>query len=126
MTCAALEAVELGRLLDEAGPAADGSGTLDARLSARYYQQAATIVATPWQFATGGDFSYPETGGERPRGVRLKNAYAKRIQLASMVDPQVRRVFTSVQHLITDPAALLKPAMVVRVLRAARKAPAQR
>ena len=79
-------------------------------------------MATPWQFATGGDFGYPETGGERPRGIRLKNAYAERVQLASMVDPQVRRTFTSVQHLITDPAELMKPAMVVRVLRGARKA----
>ncbi|HEX8768610.1 MAG TPA: tryptophan 7-halogenase, partial [Jatrophihabitans sp.] len=120
MTCAALEAVELGRLLD--GAAGPGSSSLGPELAARYYQQAATIVATPWQFATGGDFSYPETGGERPRGVRLKNAYAKRVQLASMVDPQVRRTFTSVQHLITDPAELLKPAMVARVLRSSRKA----
>jgi len=116
MTCAALEAVELGRLLD-------GAAGLGPELSARYYQQAATIVATPWQFATGGDFSYPQTGGDRPRGVGLKNAYAKRIQLASMIDPQVRRVFTEVQHLIADPAELLKPAMVARVLRSARKAP---
>ncbi len=135
MTCAALEAVELGRLLDEravsgsavSGSAISGSAAgIDSNLSARYYQQAARIVATPWQFATGGDFSYPETGGERPRGVRLKNAYAKRIQLASMVDPEVRRTFTSVQHLITEPAALMKPAMVLRVLRSARKAPSQR
>lgn len=119
MTCAALEAVELGKLLD--APAGSGSA-LGQQLSTRYYQQAAKIVATPWQFATGGDFNYPETGGDRPRGIRLKNAYAKRVQLASMVDPQVRRAFTSVQHLITDPAVLLKPAMVARVLRGARKA----
>lgn len=122
MTCAALEAVELGRLLDSS--TGSGSG-LGQELSRRYYQQAARIVATPWQFATGGDFSYPETGGDRPRGIRLKNAYAKRVQLASMVDPQVRRAFTSVQHLITDPAVLLKPAMVARVLRGARKAPSR-
>lgn len=119
MTCAALEAVELGTLLDGA---AQSGGSVDAELSRRYYQQAGRIVATPWQFATGGDFSYPETGGERPRGIRVKNAYAKRVQLASMVDPQVRRVFTSVQHLITDPTELIKPAMVLRVLRGARKA----
>ena len=120
MTCAALEAVALGRLLDDT-VGSDAAG-LDSQLSRRYYQQAARIVATPWQFATGGDFSYPETGGERPRGIRLKNAYAKRVQLASMVDPEVRKVFTSVQHLITEPAALMKPAMIARVLRGAHKA----
>ena len=107
MTCAALEAVELGRLLDSsAGLGRCRLGRTRRELALRYYRQAAKIVATPWQFATGGDFSYPETGGERPRGIRLKNAYAKRVQLASMVDPKVRRAFTSVQHLISDPAAL--------------------
>ena len=126
MTCAALEAVgagQAGSVLIQVWPGGFGPA-IDAgpRLSARYYQQAAKIVATPWQFATGGDFSYPETGGDRPRGVRLKNAYAKRVQLASMVDPQVRRTFTSVQHLITEPTELMKPAMVLRVLRGARKA----
>jgi 2-polyprenyl-6-methoxyphenol hydroxylase-like FAD-dependent oxidoreductase len=115
MTCAAMEAVELGRLLDEsAGPSAE--------LSRQYYQRAAKIVATPWQFATGADFNYPETSGDRPRGIRLKNAYAKRVQLAAMVDPQIRLLFTSVQHLIVDPAELTKPATVARVLRLSRKA----
>ncbi|MEO6504305.1 MAG: tryptophan 7-halogenase [Jatrophihabitantaceae bacterium] len=123
MTCAALEAVELGRLLDSSAGSGGSGSALGQELALRYYRQAAKIVATPWQFATGGDFSYPETGGERPRGIRLKNAYAKRVQLASMVDPTVRRAFTSVQHLISDPAVLLKPAMVARVLRGARKAP---
>jgi 2-polyprenyl-6-methoxyphenol hydroxylase-like FAD-dependent oxidoreductase len=124
MSCAALEAVELGRLLDSfAGTGSVASRGLDPQLSGLYYEQAARIVATPWQFATGADFSYPETGGERPRGIRLKNAYAKQIQLASIVDPEVRRVFTAVQHLIADPAELLKPGMVARVLRGARKAP---
>jgi 2-polyprenyl-6-methoxyphenol hydroxylase-like FAD-dependent oxidoreductase len=124
MSCAALEAVQLNRLLDSV--AGSGSAGLDPPLSCRYYQEAARIVATPWQFAADADFSYPQTGGDRPRGVRLKNAYAKRVQLASMVDPQVRQVFTSVQHLIADPAELLKPAMIARVLRGAAKAPAQR
>jgi 2-polyprenyl-6-methoxyphenol hydroxylase-like FAD-dependent oxidoreductase len=130
MTCAALEALELGRLLDSLAGAGsmDGAGSadsagLDGQLSTRYYEQAARIVATPWQFATGADFNYPETGGERPRFIRLKNAYAKQIQLASIVDPEVRQVFTSVQHLIAEPAELFKPAMVARVLRGSHRAP---
>lgn len=114
MTCAAMEAVELGDLLQhhpEVTPA----------LTAEYYQRAARIVATPWRFASGGDFAYPQTVGARPRGIALLNAYARRVQLASMVNPAVRRVFTSVQHLIMAPAALTAPAMVVEVLRSARR-----
>ncbi len=114
MTCAAMEAVALGDLLGR-------HPEVTAALTAEYHQRAARIVATPWRFASGGDFAYPQTEGVRPRGIALLNAYARRVQLASMVNPSVRRVFTSVQHLIMDPAALTAPAMVVEVLRSARR-----
>lgn len=115
MTCAAMEAVQLGELLDV-------HATVTAALTAEFYQRLARIVATPWRFAAGGDFAYPQTEGIRPRGISVMNAYARQVQLASMVDPDIRRVFTSVQHLIMDPSELSRPAMVVRVLRTARRA----
>ncbi|MEV8511462.1 hypothetical protein [Dactylosporangium sp. NPDC051484] len=115
MTCAAIEAVELGRLLER-------HAAVTATLSLEYHRRAARVVATPWRFASGGDFAYPQTAGVRPRGVALVNAYARRVQLASMVNQDVRQVFTSVQHLIMDPAALSTPAMVARVLRSGRRA----
>nr|BFE57618.1 hypothetical protein GCM10020063_021440 [Dactylosporangium thailandense] len=110
MTCAALEAVELGELLER-------HTAVTAALSLDYFRRAARIVATPWRFASGGDFAYPQTEGARPLGAGLLNAYARRVQLASMRNPDVRRVFTSVQHLIMDPAALTSPAMIAKVLR---------
>jgi 2-polyprenyl-6-methoxyphenol hydroxylase-like FAD-dependent oxidoreductase len=115
MTCAAMEAAELGTLLDK------HSGVTGA-LVEEYYRSAARIVATPWQFAAGGDFMYPQTTGERPRGIGLLNAYSRRIQLASIVDVEVREVFTQVQHLILDPAVLRKPSMILKVLRSSRRA----
>jgi 2-polyprenyl-6-methoxyphenol hydroxylase-like FAD-dependent oxidoreductase len=115
MTCAALEAAELGTLLDK------HSGVTGA-LSAEYYRAAARIVATPWQFAAGGDFAYPQTTGERPFGIGLLNAYSRRIQQASIVDSEVREVFTRVQHLILDPSVLRRPAMILKVLRSSRRA----
>jgi 2-polyprenyl-6-methoxyphenol hydroxylase-like FAD-dependent oxidoreductase len=115
MTCAALEAVELGTLLDK------HSG-VTATFTAEFYRRAAAIIAIPWQFATGGDFAYPQTKGKRPPGIRLLNAYSRRIQLASIVDPGIREVFTLVQHLVLDPGVLRRPSMVLRVLRSSRKA----
>lgn len=115
MTCAALEAVELGTLLDK-------HSTVSAAFTADYYKRAAAVIATPWQFATGGDFAYPQTKGKRPPGIGLLNAYSRRIQLASIVDPQLREVFTLVQHLLVDPGVLRKPSTVLRVLRSSRKA----
>lgn len=119
MTCAALESVALGALLDRYGAATPV-------LSREFYREAARIIATPWRFAAGGDFAYPETEGRRPRGIRLLNGYSRRIQLAAQVDPEVRRTFTEVQHLITPPSVLRRPGMVWRVMRTARRAPGAR
>lgn len=119
MTCAALEAQALGRRLDEHGAAT-------AALSADFYRDAAAVIATPWQFAANGDFAYPQTQGVRPRGVGLLNRYSRRIQLAARADPEIRRIFTAVQHLITPPGVLRKPKMILRVLRMSRRVPADR
>ena len=67
MTCATKESVALGAALDRH----DGEAT--PAMARDYYAAATTIVATPWQFAVGGDFAYPETTGPRPRGIGLRN-----------------------------------------------------
>jgi len=113
MTCAALEAVALGRLLDRG---LDGAG-----LARGFYREAARIIKTPWQFAVGADFAWPETTGPRPRGITLLNGYSRRLQLGALVDPRLRRTFTAVQQLVRPPGALFTPRMVVRVIRANRR-----
>lgn len=112
MTCAALDAITLGRVLAR-------YGTATSEMARAYFREVGNTLATPWRFAVGGDFVFPETTGPRPRGIRLLNGYSRRIQLASKVDPVVRKTFTSVQHLLEPPDVLFKPAMVLRVLRAA-------
>ncbi|MGY0235115.1 FAD-dependent oxidoreductase [Longispora urticae] len=119
MTCAALEALELDRLLTS-------RETVTAALSTEYYRAAARTIATPWQFAVGGDFAYPLTEGPRPRGIGFLNWYTRKMQEAAGVDLGVRRTFTSVQHLVTPPAVLQRPAMMWKVLWAARRATAGR
>ncbi|NUT32748.1 MAG: hypothetical protein HOV79_06695, partial [Hamadaea sp.] len=115
MTCAALEALTLDRLLTRHGPAAD------ARFTHAYHKAAAALLKTPWSFAAGGDLRWPQTTGPRTGGSRLLNGYTSRVLSASVVDPQVRRVFTAVQHLLLPPSALLRPSVVRRVLRATRR-----
>ncbi|GIG56544.1 FAD-binding monooxygenase [Longispora fulva] len=117
MTCATLEAVALGELLD-------GRAEVDAELTTAFYQRAAAVISTPWQFAVGGDFAYPQTQGPRPKGIGLLNWYSRRIQIAAQTDPEVRRTFTAVQHLIEGPEALRTPKMVWKVLFGARRATA--
>jgi len=114
MTCAAMEAVALGRLLDRRP---DNSG----RLAREFYREAARIIKTPWQFAVGADFVYPETVGPRPFGIDLLNGYSQRLQQGARVDGDLRRTFTAVQHLVEPPRRLFTPAMVARVVRAGRR-----
>jgi 2-polyprenyl-6-methoxyphenol hydroxylase-like FAD-dependent oxidoreductase len=114
MTCAAKEAVALGAALDRHGAAT-------AEMAREYYRAADQIVATPWQFAVGGDFAYPQTTGPRPRDIKMRNWYSRRIALASQVAPDINAAFVGVQHLVTPPSVLFKPAMIARVLRMARK-----
>ena len=111
MTCATLDALALGRQLDKHGSASSA-------MAAGFYREIGDILSTPWRFAVGGDFSFPETTGPRPRGISLLNGYSRRIQLASRIDSDVRRAFTSVQHLIAPPTILFTPSMIAKVLRA--------
>jgi 2-polyprenyl-6-methoxyphenol hydroxylase-like FAD-dependent oxidoreductase len=110
MTCATQEAEALGAALDR-------HGSPTAGMARDFYRAAATIIATPWLFAAGGDFEYPQTRGRRPPGIRLLNRYSRRVQRAAVSSTEVRRTFAAVQHLIAPPAALFTPAMVAKVLR---------
>lgn len=113
MTCAAFSARALGEALDK-----HPSGTAMAR---DYYAAVAQIVETPWQFAVGGDFAYPQTTGPRPRDIKLRNWYSRQIAYASQIDAGVNRAFVRVQQLLDPPSVLMKPEFVLRVLRRARE-----
>ncbi|MFI2437518.1 NAD(P)/FAD-dependent oxidoreductase [Streptomyces sp. NPDC018693] len=118
MTVAALEAIALGECLDRfKGPSAP--------MARAYYRAAGRIIDTPWQMATGGDFVYPETVGPRPPGTGLVNRYVRQVMLASHVSVHAHRIMLEVQHLLTAPSAVMRPATVVRALFAARRSPAR-
>jgi 2-polyprenyl-6-methoxyphenol hydroxylase-like FAD-dependent oxidoreductase len=119
MTCAALQAIELGRLLDR-------HRITSTALASAFYRRAAKVLTVPWCVAVGADFRYPETTGPRSARITLLTYYWHRLQLAARVDPQVRRVFLAVQHLTAPFTALLAPGIMVRVLRAGRPEPSHR
>ncbi|MDP9796702.1 2-polyprenyl-6-methoxyphenol hydroxylase-like FAD-dependent oxidoreductase [Catenuloplanes nepalensis] len=113
MACAALHALALGRLLDRRPEATSG-------FAREFYAEIARITAAPWQFATGADLAYPETVGRRPRTGALTRPYLERLTLASITVPEVRRVWLEVQHLLRPPTDLVRPGVVLRVLRGGR------
>lgn len=119
MTVATFEAIELGRCLDRFGAAT-------AEMARRYYRAAGKVIETPWSMATGGDFMYPETAGPSAPGTSLINRYVKQVMLATHTSVEAHRVMLEMQHLLAPPTAILRPATIVRSIRAARRSPARK
>ena len=112
MTVAAVEALALRDLL--AGPTADDD------LAPRFFRTAARIIDVPWGIAGGSDLRLPGVPGPVPRKVRMINAYVARVQAAAAVDPAVGLAFLRVANTVDLPEKLLRPSVVLRVLRAGR------
>jgi 2-polyprenyl-6-methoxyphenol hydroxylase-like FAD-dependent oxidoreductase len=117
MSSAALQAMALGTCLDRYGPATGG-------LPRRFYHATAKIIANPWAIAAGGDFCYRQTTGPKPPLVDPLNRYVKKAVIAAQHDPDVATAIYQVQNLLAPPPSLMKPAVMMRVLRSARKGPA--
>ncbi|MGY1813984.1 FAD-dependent oxidoreductase [Blastococcus sp. SYSU D00820] len=112
MTVAAVEALQLRRLLS--------AGTPD--LPRAFHRGAARVVDVPWDMAAGADLRLPGVVGDRPLRARLVNGYLARLQAAAAVDGELGAAFLRVVNLLDPPPALLRPAVVRRVLRAGRQA----
>jgi deazaflavin-dependent oxidoreductase (nitroreductase family) len=114
MTVAVQEALALGTALERHGRAS-------VAMVRDYYRAAAEVVTVPWQMAVDGDFAYPQTSGPRPRGVGFRNAFATRLMLASQVIPDLKATFFGVLQLVAPPEELMKPRVVMQVMRHGRR-----
>lgn len=107
MTVAALEALLLRRLL----------ATESDQLARRFFAGAAKVIDGPWSIAVGTDLRFPEVAGRRTPKVRFVNAYVHRLHVAAKADPVLGAAFLRVLNLVDPPTRLLKPGIVLRVLR---------
>jgi 2-polyprenyl-6-methoxyphenol hydroxylase-like FAD-dependent oxidoreductase len=107
MTVAALEAVALRECL-QAGPGG---------LGRRFFRQAGKVVDAPWRTAVGGDLRFPEVEGKRTPMVRFVNWYLGRLHVAAHEDPAVAVAFQRVLNMLAPPPSVLRPKIVLRVLR---------
>ena len=97
-------------------------GASERDLARRFFRAAAAPVDLAWELTTGADLALPEVAGPRSVKVRAGIAYTAQIQAAATVDPVVAETFVRVTAFVEPPAALLAPAFVARVVRAARHA----
>ena len=116
MSSAALQAAALGEAIDLHGAGAP-------EMPHDFYVRASAVLDAPWTMAAGADFADPRAAGDKPRGTDLINRYLARVVLACHTSPRVARQFFAVQNLLAPPQSLMAPAMVARVILAARRSP---
>ena len=111
MTAAALGA----SLLDEQLRAETGNFTPEFGLA--FQSRLAKQLETPWLMATGEDFRWENTEGDRPgRAARFIQRYIDRVIKLSRRDPRASRAFIEVAHLLQPPASLFRPGILVPAL----------
>ncbi len=113
MTVAALEAITLREHLGHGGPPEPG----------RFFRDISRVIDAPWDISASGDLSFPGVEGRRTLKVRLGNAYMARLQTAATHDGSLTAAFMRAAGLVDPPQALMRPSVVLRVLRNARGRP---
>lgn len=117
MTVAALQANALHSLLDSRFRSA-----ADLRRISRSAQRTvASIAHQAWSVSATQDLRYPVTVGPSV-GIRLLHRYMDEMLLAATVDEEIANTFLNVLNMMEGPAALRRPATMLRVLRQARRA----
>ena len=118
MASSALQAAALGEV-------AGRLGVTSPDLPKRFHRKAARIIEAPWRIAVGGDFGHPATVGSRPFGTAELNGYLQSVVRASHASVPVARAFNRVLQLADPPTALVRPGLVVSVLRASKHSPVE-
>ena len=106
MTVAAMESMVLADHLRD-------TPTPDPRA---FLRDIGKVIDTPWEISTSGDLDFSGVEGERPMKVRMGNAFMARLQYAATKDPAITNAFMRVAGLIDPPTALMRPAMLAKVL----------
>ena len=83
----------------------------------RYFQKAQwKVLYQAWELATGMDFQWPETEGKQPLAFRLFKGLAIEGTRAAHEDPELKKRFLPVLHLMRSPYTQLMPDVVARIL----------
>lgn len=85
-----------------------------------FFRDLSAAIDAPWDMAVGGDLGFPGVRGRRTMKVRMGNFYIPRLQSAAVGDGVLSNAFLRAAGLIDPPQALMRPAIVLRVLRPAR------
>ena len=87
-----------------------------ATLDARYLRATARVIDTPWSITVGNDRQLAPGGPHGTWAQRARYRWVQRVLRAGHHDHDVASAFLSVARLVSSPATLLRPDVVMRVL----------
>ncbi len=108
MTTGTISATILADCLKKYGPT-------DPELSRHFFRAQGRFQANPWMLATGADFRFLATEGQRSSGGKLFNPYIDTLFKAGNDDTVLRRRVGEVLNMLKPPSAFFEPAIVARV-----------
>jgi 2-polyprenyl-6-methoxyphenol hydroxylase-like FAD-dependent oxidoreductase len=108
MSVAALEAVDLGEVLD-------ATGLQD--IGRRCFTRSAATVEAAWELTVGNDLRLQGVVGTRTLLQRCGDRYGRRVGRVAHRDPLVSDAYLRVIGMLAPPTSLLRPTLAVRVLR---------
>ena len=108
MTTAAVAACILADCLARVGPTSP-------TLPPTFFRAQGRFLGEPWSLATGADFRFPGTAGERPALIGVFNRYTDALFAAAADDAELRRLIGEVINMLRPPAAFFAPRVLGRV-----------
>jgi len=88
-----------------------------AAAQAGFMARVASVLQTPWNMSTSGDFAFPGTRGERPEKFEEGRQFEAALFRAAVADPVVHRAVMEVGHLL-QPESRLQELDIVRRIEA--------
>src|SRR5262249_36638585 len=110
MTVTALTALALSRTL------LGGLPPTSPAFARAFHEEQARALADPWALATGADFRYPETIGDKPPGSDLLRGYGDLLSARPIEDEGLVRRPWPCFHMMKPMKDLSAPGLVARVL----------
>lgn len=108
MTTGTVSATILADCLKKYGPT-------NPELPRYFFRAQARFQGDPWRLATGADFRFPQTEGERPLGSRLFDPYMRALFAAAVDDVVLRRRVGEVLNMLKPPASFFALPILARV-----------
>jgi hypothetical protein len=110
MSVAAIEALTLRRHLERGIPQ-----------PRRFLRDLSRVIDVAWEMSTGGDLAFPPAKGRRTLKTRVGAAYIPRLHATAAHDSSLGTAFLRVAGLVDAPRAIMRPGVILRVLRGGRE-----